>query len=223
MTTNKNIKTIIFDFDGVIIESVKVKGEAFQDIFHNINPTLKKKIYNHHIQNGGMTRTEKIKIYLEWVTGKEPNTKILKKFVENFGNLVLEKILNVPDVIGCIQFLKKYKSIINFHIVSATPEKELKFILKNRGLNNFFDLTYGSPNTKITNIKMIMEKKKLNIKECLMIGDSINDFKAATACNIKFWGREINENKKIFPKKTFTFNNFRDPKFTDKIQAFYNL
>ena len=43
MTTNKNIKTIIFDFDGVIIESVKVKGEAFQDIFHNINPTLKKK------------------------------------------------------------------------------------------------------------------------------------------------------------------------------------
>ena len=42
------IKSIIFDFDGVILDSNKAKGIAFVELFKNQNNTIKK-IYEHHI------------------------------------------------------------------------------------------------------------------------------------------------------------------------------
>ena len=54
------IKVIIFDFDGVILDSNKAKGLAFIEIFKNQNSLIKKKIYNTHIENIGKSRKEKI-------------------------------------------------------------------------------------------------------------------------------------------------------------------
>ena len=51
-------KNFVFDFDGVIKNSVSVKGEAFADIFSKSEAT-KKLIINHHNSNGGVSRFEK--------------------------------------------------------------------------------------------------------------------------------------------------------------------
>ena len=40
----KNIKNIIFDFDGVILDSVDLKNQAFEKIVENYNPNIKKNL-----------------------------------------------------------------------------------------------------------------------------------------------------------------------------------
>ena len=57
-------KLLFWDFDGVIKESLEIKREAFANIFQGIDEKTKLKIKNHHDKNGGMSRYEKIPLYL---------------------------------------------------------------------------------------------------------------------------------------------------------------
>ena len=54
------MKAIIFDFDGVIAESVDVKTEAFKELF-KAYPDKVKAIADFHIDNGGMSRFDKFR------------------------------------------------------------------------------------------------------------------------------------------------------------------
>ena len=56
------IKTIIFDFDGVILESLDVKTEAFKKLYQPYGPSISNKVVENHLENEGISRYEKIKI-----------------------------------------------------------------------------------------------------------------------------------------------------------------
>ena len=55
------IKAIIFDFDGVICESVNVKTIAFKKLFADY-PEHQDRIVEYHLVNGGISRYEKLRI-----------------------------------------------------------------------------------------------------------------------------------------------------------------
>ena len=57
------IKCIIFDFDGVIKDSVDIKTNAFAEIFSKYGTSIVDKVLDHHKMNGGISRFEKIKHY----------------------------------------------------------------------------------------------------------------------------------------------------------------
>ena len=57
------IKTIIFDFDGIILESIDVKTEAFKKLYQPFGSSISNKVVENHLANGGISRYEKIKIY----------------------------------------------------------------------------------------------------------------------------------------------------------------
>ena len=59
-------KYIFWDFDGVIKESVNIKNEAFKKLFADQSKSIIKRISYHHLANGGMSRFEKIPIYIDW-------------------------------------------------------------------------------------------------------------------------------------------------------------
>ena len=59
------LKGIIFDFDGVIAESVQVKTDAFVELYKQYESNIVEKVLKHHEANGGMSRFEKIKFYHE--------------------------------------------------------------------------------------------------------------------------------------------------------------
>ena len=57
------LKGIIFDFDGVIAESVQIKSDAFASLYEQYGDNIVKKVIEHHEANGGMSRFEKIRLY----------------------------------------------------------------------------------------------------------------------------------------------------------------
>ena len=57
------VNAIIFDFDGVVLESLNVKTNAFKKLYEPYGSDISKKVVEHHLENGGVSRFDKIKFY----------------------------------------------------------------------------------------------------------------------------------------------------------------
>ena len=105
MQTNK-IKAIIFDFDGVIAESVNVKTEAFSKIYAQYGSDIAEKVVEYHLSHGGISRFEKFKFYHKEYLGIELTNHQLKELGNKFSELVVQKVINAPYVPGALEFIQ---------------------------------------------------------------------------------------------------------------------
>ena len=182
------LKAIIFDFDGVICESVDVKTEAFRKLFLNY-PEHLDQIIKYHVKNGGLSRFKKFEFIYRDFFKKKLTANESARLGKNFQEYSLEGVIKSAFVKGAKGFLKKYHTKFSLFIVSGTPEKEMNFILKKRKLEKYFKNVYGSPQTKVKLIKRILKRYHLKKDEVIFVGDSINDYEGAWKAGIKFIGR----------------------------------
>ena len=99
------IKAIIFDYDGVIAESVNVKTEAFAEMYKPYGESILKKVVSHHEANGGISRFEKFRIYHKEYLGQEIDQAMVDKLAERFSDLVLQKVVDSHYVKGAFEFI----------------------------------------------------------------------------------------------------------------------
>lgn len=182
-------QAVFFDFDGVILDSVNVKTDAFASMFRKYGPEVEKAVVDYHLAHGGVSRFEKFKYYYEKLLKKTINDKELDRLGCQFNELVLEKVLASPFIPGALETLKelKEKSIPAF-VVSGTPDVELKSIVEKRKLSSYFLEVHGSPITKDIIITDILNRHELVAPECLFVGDAITDYEAAMICHMDFIG-----------------------------------
>ena len=75
-------EAIFFDVDGVLIESLTVKGEAFALVFKDF-PDDRASIIDYHLAHGGVNRVEKIRQIFVELTGRQPTDGELVERVED--------------------------------------------------------------------------------------------------------------------------------------------
>jgi len=179
-------KAIIFDFDGVIIDSVEIKDKAFGTIVKKNTKKIRDKFLKYHKKNLGLSRQVKFKFLFEKVLKKKYQKKDIDELSKKFNQLILQKILKLKINSGVLKFFNKNKKKYLFFISSGTPQKELLYILKNKKIDNYFKSIYGSPKSKTDHIRKIIKDQKLLKKNIIFIGDGESDLKAAFKTNIKF-------------------------------------
>ena len=178
-------KCFIFDFDGVIKDTIDVKGDAFVQIFRpTICDELVLRIQEHHKLNGGVSRFEKIRTYLQWL-GKDCSEKAVLKFCEKFSKVVQQRVVHSPFVPGIVLFLNSLPHNSKKGIASAIPEKELAGIVTSLDLPKF-DFVCGWPKSKTVLIKEAMARFELNHDDILFFGDSVTDLNAAVNTQVDF-------------------------------------
>lgn len=186
-------KIIFFDFDGVIKESIDAKGEAFTEMIPSISENLKLRIKKHHELNGGISRFNKIPLYLEW-SGLEGSEENIHKFSSIFSSLVFTKVIKSKFVLGSKEFLESVFQGKECVLISATPLNELKEIIITLNLSKFFRKIYGSPQSKDYAINDYLSLSKKSSSEAIFIGDSYSDYKASKICNLDFLLRKHSKN-----------------------------
>ena len=203
------IKSIIFDFDGVILDTVEVKGDSFVELYKNESKEVKKQIKKYHFANLSVSRYIKINYignnFLDF-DKKKTNSYYLKKFEQ----IVKKKIKKSNYIYGIKKFIKdNYKNYL-FFISSATPQNELYEIVKYKKIHTFFREVLGSPDNKKKHMKKITKKYKLKKKEVLFIGDTKKDLQTAIQSNINFLGIQNKyENFENLNLKVKNFMNFQ--------------
>jgi phosphoglycolate phosphatase-like HAD superfamily hydrolase len=202
------IKTIFWDFDGVILDSMPIRDYGFKRIFEEFNKDLVDKLLEYHNMNGGLSRYVKIKYFYNELLKEEISDEILQKFADKFSTIMRVELVNKNYLISeTIEFIEKNYKNYNFHIVSGSDGKELNYICKELELTQYFKTIEGSPTPKNDLVKNILGKYSYSSKNCILIGDSINDYEAAKVNGIKFYGYN-NENIKGFDCYIQSFKEF---------------
>lgn len=191
------IKCIFFDFDGVLAESVNIKTEAFRKMYLPYGEEFAQKVVNHHEANGGISRFEKFRIYNGSWLNQEVNDEKIKILSNQFSELVVDGVVNAPEVPGADFFLRNAQTYKKF-IITGTPTVEISSILLKRNMLDFFEGVHGSPEKKDYWVKEILKTYSLNPKECVFIGDALADYNAAIENDVHFVLRETKEGENIF-------------------------
>lgn len=182
------VRAIIFDFDGVIIESFDIKTQAFRELFKKY-PDHVEKIVEYHQQNGGISRFLKFKHIYGNILKQPLDEETFRRLGENFSNLVVEEVKKCPYVPGVLEFIQEKSKKMQLFIASGTPEEELRSIVAARGISDFFKGIYGSPATKSEIIQAILNKEKIESKDAVFIGDTITDYREANKAGVPFLAR----------------------------------
>ena len=197
---NFNWQAIIFDFDGVVVESGKIKTQAFAELYRAYGDDIVAKVVQFHTQNGGMSRYRKFRHFQEHFLGKPPLTEAEELQLDiRFSELVVEAVIAAEPVPGAIELIRQQSGRIPLFIASGTPEVELKVIVERRGLAPYFTGVRGAPALKKTIIAEILAAHGLKPESVLMIGDAMADLEGAQANNTVFLGRVFPGDSNPFP------------------------
>lgn len=190
----KNIKLIIFDLDGVLINSLKNMEYALDKTNKKLGLNLNFNKYKRFI---GLPFFEILK-----KIGVKKNFNEIKKNYQYFSQKKIDKIKISKSKIIELQKLKKKFELTIF--TSKDKKRTLKIIKK----NNYFsyivssdELKKGKPHPD--GIYKILKATKSNKKDAIYVGDSLYDYKAAKKAKVKYlhatWGYDhhLKKNKKI--------------------------
>jgi len=184
---------IFWDFDGVIKDSVKVKSTAFGQLFAPFGDDVVKQVREHHETNGGLSRFDKLPIYLGWA-GCLSTPELVEEYSKKFSILVKRKVIESNWVPGVLEFIRNKTNKQSYFIITATPQVEIEEIINALELTKFFHKIIGAPISKSNAIKSILDSFCIEAEQSIMFGDSISDYQAATENGITFLLRRTSSN-----------------------------
>jgi phosphoglycolate phosphatase-like HAD superfamily hydrolase len=198
-------EAIIFDFDGVVVESGDIKTQAFVNLYREHGNAIMAEVARYHCLNGGMSRYHKFRHFQEHLLKKPPLTCDEEQLLDQrFSDLVVEAVIASDGVPGAAELILKESTRIPLFVASGTPEAELNIIVKRRGLAPYFTAVRGSPAPKQTLIADILTTHGLVPDRVLMIGDALVDYKSAQLNQVAFLGRVRLGDQNPFPPNVTT-------------------
>jgi phosphoglycolate phosphatase-like HAD superfamily hydrolase len=181
-----SIKCLLFDLDGVILDTLELKGKIFVEIFKDF-PELSDRILKYHLDNGGVSRRIKIQYINEFILKRKITQNELESMFDLFSELIKDNLPNIelfPNVKYVLDELKK--SGFSIFSISSMPITEAELILSHLSVRHYFNGIIDTSNGKINAIKKFISQQKLSTNEILYLGDSNEDLNAALTHNIRF-------------------------------------
>ena len=175
--------TVIFDCDGVVLNSNKIKTNAFYEVAIKFGVEAAELFVEYHKNFGGVSRYKKFDYFLKTVV-KQPEYKL--QDLLNQYQVVVKNGLYECDVSPKLNSIRDELSHQNWLIVSGGDQDEIREVFKERKLNHMFlGGIFGSPDIK----EKILDReiRNGNIKfPAIFLGDSKYDYEVAQKMNIDF-------------------------------------
>ena len=182
------IKAVVFDFDGVIVDSNRLKRDSFFSLFPQTRSTAAviAEVLSH---SRGKSRFEIVREILLCL-GKQTNDveRLVLYYAEEYNKKVQRGIAEIglkEDVSESLAVLScKYHLYLN----SSTYRPALYETIAKLEISPFFQKIYGGPPPKEDNLKKIMAMENAIGKEIVVVGDSEEDYQSAVAGRCFFIG-----------------------------------
>jgi HAD superfamily hydrolase (TIGR01549 family) len=203
-------KTILWDFDGVIMDSMPIRDKGFEIVLQDYPQEQVSLLMEYHRNNGGLSRYHKFRYFFEQIRKQSITEMEIQTLADLFSKIMLKNLLDPSLFItDSLTFIKENHNKYNMHIVSGSDEKELRHICKTLGVSDYFISIHGSPSPKKELVHELLVSNQYTRDQTCLIGDSLNDLEAAEVNDITFYGYN---NEKILSKSTKYIQSFFDIK-----------
>ena len=175
----KNVREIIFDCDGVIIDSIASKTDTVVELLSPLTEDEEKQIRLFHQEHPGIHRSSLFRHCRENILNQPASDQEVQTLCDQFNQRVSSFMPELPLVDGLESFLREFEDRFIFHVVSGAPQQELEDILRKQGIADFFDVISGSPPEKPERAASILDRSANNHSHFLLIGDAQEDLEVA--------------------------------------------
>lgn len=184
--------TLIFDCDGVILDSNNIKTEAFRQAALPWGEAAADALVAHHVANGGISRHNKFSHFLEVILPEYKPDGIpgihgpgFEELLSAYADEVRSGLMSCPVVTG-LETLRSATSHASWCIVSGGDQTELREVFAARGLAQLFNGgIFGSPDSKDIILARELHSKAINLP-ALFLGDSRYDYESAVRAGADF-------------------------------------
>lgn len=184
--------TIIWDCDGVIINSNHIKTAAFGSVTQCFGEKASSAMVNFHTQNGGVSRYVKFEHFVDSILPAHAPDVIIRDRLEFLDSLLtrfaaeIKARLLLCEVAAGLMELRQAMPNTRWLVVSGSDQTELREVFKQRDLAQYFDGgIYGSPKDKHTIVTDLLNAREIQ-SPVLFLGDSPLDHQVARDFNFDF-------------------------------------
>ncbi len=177
------MKSVIFDFDGTIADTLPIAIECAESVLGDL----------------GLT-DEKINEYKNMTVRQLINEldvpyHRIPKYVVIARSFIKQNIPKITVFQGLTEVIKQlHDSGYRLYIVSSNSVENINTILSNNELNQYFESIVGGVGVfgKTIALKSTIKKYKIDKKTCIYIGDEVRDIKASNKVGLPIisvtWG-----------------------------------
>jgi phosphoglycolate phosphatase-like HAD superfamily hydrolase len=177
--------SLVFDCDGVLLDSNRIKTEAFRNVANQFGNKASELLVDFHVKNGGISRYYKFEYLFVEILGREIVKTEIDELVSQFAVYVYKELLKCPLAEGLKELREATKST-KWLIVSGGDQNELRREFSERGLSKYFDGgIFGSPTDKDEILANEIKNEDI-IHPSLFLGDSRYDYEVADRAGLDF-------------------------------------
>jgi len=183
----QSYKTIVFDCDGVILNSNKTKVNAYFSVAKKMGGTDEEAqaLVAHHIEKGSFPRNGKIEYYLKEIKKQVITPELMQAYMHAFDEILDETLMECEVAQGLLA-LKAATPQACWMLLSGGDQAELRRIFPRRNLSYLFEAgIFGGPDQK----EQVLAREKENgniVFPAIFVGDSKYDHQAATGAGLDF-------------------------------------
>lgn len=169
---NRAQRIILFDFDGVIVDSFEAAYSIVEELRLGYDREYYRKMFlgniydsvdDHHKDDANKAASQ-----AEWF------------------NLYSQKLLALPVIPGMVKVLTDLQKHYRLVIVSSSVNSPIHSYLELHNIHHLFDKVYGADvhRSKVEKMKMVLSEYNITSPDCLFVTDTVGDLHEASKMNI---------------------------------------
>lgn len=176
--------SLVFDCDGVLLNSNAVKTRAFYDAALPYGEAAALSLVDFHVANGGISRYKKFQFFLEDLVPQR-HGPTLEELLQAYACNVKQGLMTCEVTPG-LKSLRERSSNSRWLVASGGDQNELREVFSHRGIDHYFDGgIFGSPDDKALILKREIASGNISMP-ALFLGDSRYDYLCSAAAGLDF-------------------------------------
>ncbi len=186
-TTIRGARALVFDFDGTLVDSNRIKWRGFEEVFAGF-PDRVDEIMAYCRGANHTIRGQKFRHVYERILGLPYTADLEADLQARYADATTQAIIDAREIPGAMAFLTDVADRYHTALLSSTPHPILLEIIERRGMQRYFRHVQGAPVDKAAWLCAFRRDHALASEQIVFFGDTKEDTIAAVVSGCAFIG-----------------------------------